>query len=149
MTDPVAGRRIPAGRGVAIAAGRRPRWTLAAQTDGRAQAILDMNPEPRIQKGHKHMFFTDANRSSSPSAPFAYDVAADPAVRGADPIELWDAWLFAAADAGLMLHAWLAAATSDKSWTHAGYLAALEREEHAARVLADRVAATSGSLSAS
>jgi hypothetical protein len=63
-----------------------------------------------------------------------------PRVADAEPIDLWDAWLFAEADASLALEAWLAAGTADKARAHVGYRAALEREEHAARVLADRMA---------
>jgi hypothetical protein len=93
------------------------------------------------------MFFIDNGRLTT-RMPVACDDAPDPGVRDAHPIELWDAWLFAAADAGLMLHAWLAASAGDKWWTHAGYRAALEREEHAARVLAGRVTAMAALLSA-
>lgn len=71
--------------------------------------------------------------------PVAYDDAPYPGVRDAKPIDLWDAWLFAEAEASLMLQAWLSAAISDKAGTHAGYRAALDREEQAARVLADRL----------
>ena len=93
------------------------------------------------------MFFTD-NGTPTTRMPVACDDAPHPGVRDAPPIELWDAWLFAAADAGLMLHAWLGASAGDKWWTHAGYRSALEREEHAARVLDDRLTATAALLSA-
>jgi len=55
------------------------------------------------------------------------------------PAELFDAWLFAEADAALALASWFAAPAADKADRHAGYLAALDRESHAAAVLADRV----------
>ena len=60
------------------------------------------------------------------------------------PIDLWDAWLFAEAEASLMLYAWLAAPTAEKASRHTGYRAALDREEHAARVLAEQPAAPRG-----
>jgi hypothetical protein len=89
------------------------------------------------------MFFArDSSMRTSP--PIAYDDGPDLGVRDAKPIDLWDAWLFAEAEASLMLRAWLSAATTDKMWTHAGYRAALDREEHAARVLADRLSAWVG-----
>jgi hypothetical protein len=85
------------------------------------------------------MFFADSDSSMRTSPPIAFDDAPDPGVRDAKPIDLWDAWLFAEAEASLMLEAWLSAGTADKGWTHAGYRAALDREEQAARVLADRL----------
>jgi hypothetical protein len=63
--------------------------------------------------------------------PLAGDVALD-----ADPIDLWDAWLFAEADASLALEAWTCAATDEKAMAYAAYKAALNREEQAALVLA-------------
>jgi hypothetical protein len=55
-------------------------------------------------------------------------------------IDLWDAWLFAAADASLALGDWRGAADADKSAAYTAYRAALDREEQAAVVLelADR-----------
>jgi hypothetical protein len=68
-------------------------------------------------------------------------ILADPysGLRYVKPILLWDAWLFAEAEASLMLDAWLSAPPTDKASRHAGYRAALDREEHAARVLAERM----------
>lgn len=54
----------------------------------------------------------------------------------AKPIDLWDAWLFAAAEASLALATWTRAVAGDKASAHATYVAALDREEQAARVLA-------------
>jgi hypothetical protein len=54
----------------------------------------------------------------------------------AKPIDLWDAWLFAEADASLALAAWTHAPDGDKASAYATYEAALDREEQAARVLA-------------
>ena len=57
----------------------------------------------------------------------------------AKPIDLWDAWLFAEADATLALATWTRAPDSDKARAHAMYAAALDREEQAARVLGLRL----------
>jgi PHP family Zn ribbon phosphoesterase len=59
---------------------------------------------------------------------------------GVKAIDLWELWLFAETEASLMLHAWQMAPFAEKASAHAGYRAALEREEQAARVLAARVA---------
>jgi hypothetical protein len=53
-------------------------------------------------------------------------------------IDLWDAWLFAEADASVALRDWSCAADADKSAAYAAYRAALEREEQAAVVLEDK-----------
>jgi hypothetical protein len=50
-------------------------------------------------------------------------------------IDLWDAWLFAAADATLALGDWSLAADVDKADAYAAYRAALDREEQAAFAL--------------
>jgi hypothetical protein len=50
--------------------------------------------------------------------------------------ELWDAWLFAEAEAGLALSAWCAAGRAHKAPAYAFYAAALAREAQAASVLA-------------
>ena len=57
-------------------------------------------------------------------------------VLDANPTDLWDAWLFAEAEASLALAAWTHAPDDDKASAHATYLAALDREEQAGRVLA-------------
>jgi hypothetical protein len=57
----------------------------------------------------------------------------------AKPIDLWELWLFAETEAALMLDAWRTASTGDKASAHAGYRAALDREDQAARVLAARL----------
>jgi hypothetical protein len=71
-----------------------------------------------------------------------------PTVRGGDvaysvlvakPIDLWDAWLFAAAESSLMLETWRNTASEQRPGAYAGYRAALEREEKAALVLANRL----------
>ena len=58
---------------------------------------------------------------------------------GLRPAELFDAWLFAEADATLALASWFAAPQTEKPDRHAAYLAALERESHAADVLQGRL----------
>jgi hypothetical protein len=55
------------------------------------------------------------------------------------PADLYDAWVFAAADATLALAAWLGAPSAAKRDAHAAYRAALDREEHAADLLAYRL----------
>jgi hypothetical protein len=50
-------------------------------------------------------------------------------------IDLWDAWLFAEADASLALGDWSCAPDAEKSDTYAAYRAALDREEQAAVAL--------------
>ena len=54
----------------------------------------------------------------------------------ANPIDLWDAWLFAEADASLALATWNHAPDVDKARAHAAYVAALDREQQAGLVLA-------------
>lgn len=54
----------------------------------------------------------------------------------AKPIDLWDAWLFAEAEASLALATWNRAPHGDKARAYAAYAAALDREEQAGRVLA-------------
>jgi hypothetical protein len=56
------------------------------------------------------------------------------------PAALFDAWLFAEADATLALAAWRAAATDDRAAAYAAYRAALDREAQAARTLQLRLA---------
>jgi hypothetical protein len=87
------------------------------------------------------MFFAARNISTRTTATVPYLDAVDLRVRDAKPIDLWDAWLFAEAEASLALQAWFAAVTADKAHAHVAYRAALDREEQAARVLADRVGA--------
>jgi hypothetical protein len=57
------------------------------------------------------------------------------------PAALFDAWLFAEADATLALAAWRSAASDDKAAAYAAYRAALDREAEAARKLELRLAA--------
>ncbi|MEA2273047.1 MAG: hypothetical protein QOI98_1755 [Solirubrobacteraceae bacterium] len=57
----------------------------------------------------------------------------------ASPIELWDAWQFAATEATLKLRIWFTAPSDDKSQAHTAYLAALDREQQAALVLGKRL----------
>ena len=57
------------------------------------------------------------------------------------PAALFDAWLFAEADATLALAAWRFAASDDKAAAFAAYRAALDREAQAATTLELRLAA--------
>jgi hypothetical protein len=56
-----------------------------------------------------------------------------------EPLELWDAWQYAATEATLKLRIWCTAPNESKEQAHATYVAALDREEQAARVLAYRL----------
>ena len=56
-----------------------------------------------------------------------------------DPLELFDAWLQAELDASVSLARWCDSEDGAKGDAHAAYLAALEREAHAADVLRRRV----------
>jgi hypothetical protein len=85
------------------------------------------------------MFFEGRNTRIRSSPPVVIDGRVAEGARDAEPIDLWDAWLFAEAEASLTLQAWMSAPDEDKAAAYAGYKAALEREEQAARVLADRV----------
>ena len=51
---------------------------------------------------------------------------------GPRPADLYDAWLFAAADATLALAAWRSASGRERGDAYVAYVAALDREEHAA-----------------
>ena len=57
------------------------------------------------------------------------------------PAALFDAWLFAEADAALALAAWCSAASDDKAAAYATYRAALDREAQTARMLELRLEA--------
>jgi hypothetical protein len=57
------------------------------------------------------------------------------------PADLFDAWLFAESDATLALAAWNQAPQSEKRPAHAAYVAASDREAHAASVLELRLRA--------
>ena len=57
------------------------------------------------------------------------------------PAALFDAWLFAEADATLALATWRSARSDDKAAAYATYRAALDREAQAARMLELRLAA--------
>jgi hypothetical protein len=56
-----------------------------------------------------------------------------------EPIDLWDAWKFAATEATLKLRIWFTAPSEHKAEAHVAYTAALDREEHAALVLGNRL----------
>ncbi len=56
-------------------------------------------------------------------------------------VDLFDAWLFAEAEATLALAAWKFAPSAEKADAYASYLAALDREAQAAKALELRVSA--------
>jgi hypothetical protein len=56
-----------------------------------------------------------------------------------DPFELFDAWVQAEHDASINLARWRDAENGAKGDAHAAYLAALDREAHAADVLRQQV----------
>ena len=58
--------------------------------------------------------------------------------------ELFDAWVFAETDSSLALAAWRSAPREHKRDAYAAYVAALDREAHAARLLAVRLAGAGG-----
>jgi hypothetical protein len=62
------------------------------------------------------------------------------------PADLYDAWLFAAAEATLSLATCLSAPTRETRDAYAVYVAALDREAHAAEVLAQRIRCTTRAL---
>jgi hypothetical protein len=74
-----------------------------------------------------------SSRANAPNRVVA--LSALDAPHAARLIDLWDAWLFAAADASLALADWSCAPDADKSDAYAAYRAALDREEQAALVL--------------
>ena len=57
------------------------------------------------------------------------------------PAALFNAWLFAEADATLALAAWRSAASNDKAAAYATYRAALDREAQTAQMLELRLEA--------
>jgi hypothetical protein len=61
-------------------------------------------------------------------------------------IDLWDAWLHAEQQAGVALRAWFTATRSSRQDAYAAYIAALDREEAAASLLAARLAVLAGEL---
>ena len=91
------------------------------------------------------MFFDTRKTRTSPKPLIAFDGDTAEGVCDAKPVDLWDAWRFAKTEATLKLRIWSTAANEDKTQANAAYRAALDREEQAARVLADRLrAATDG-----
>jgi hypothetical protein len=91
------------------------------------------------QEECQQMYVEDPKTRLETRPPTVLDGDVSYGVRDAKPVDLWDAWLFAAAESSLMLQAWRAA-PADLAGAYAGYRAALDREEQAALVLADRLA---------
>jgi hypothetical protein len=54
--------------------------------------------------------------------------------------ELYDAWAFAAVESALALEAWTSALNPEKGNAYSTYVASLDREERAAKVLAEGLA---------
>jgi hypothetical protein len=67
-------------------------------------------------------------------------------VRDLRLVDLRDAWLFAEAQAGVALHAWFSAPRQERQDAYAAYVAALDREEVAASLLAARLAILADSV---
>jgi hypothetical protein len=65
-------------------------------------------------------------------------------LRELQPIDLRDAWLYAEAQAGVALHAWFSAPRYERQDAYAAYVAALDREEAAATLLATRLTILDG-----
>jgi hypothetical protein len=66
-------------------------------------------------------------------------------LRDLQVIDLRDAWVSAEAQAGVALHVWFTSgARSDRQDAYAAYIAALDREEAAASLLASRLAVLAG-----
>jgi hypothetical protein len=84
------------------------------------------------------MYVEDPKTSLQTGAPTVLEADVSQWMLGTKPVDLWDAWLFAAAESTLMLQAWRVAAT-DRAGAYAGYGAALDREQQAALVLAGRL----------
>jgi hypothetical protein len=69
--------------------------------------------------------------------PFITDVVVDVPEYGAcNPADIWEAWQFAHADAEQAWRAWTDATPRGRRELHVAYVAALDREEQAAVVLA-------------
>jgi hypothetical protein len=77
-------------------------------------------------------------RDTSPQ-PLPHDALARIGARLISPAALFDDWLMAETEATLALEAWRAARVTRKRRAHARYLLALDREEHAAHLLASRL----------
>lgn len=65
-------------------------------------------------------------------------------LRDLEPIDLRDAWVYAEAQAGVALHAWYSAPRHERQNAYIAYVAALDREEAAATLLATRLAILAG-----
>jgi hypothetical protein len=80
-----------------------------------------------------HVKVLTLDRLSEPEPP--------PDLHDLAPADLFDLWLFAAVDCSLALREWMSADWDEKADAHAAYCAALDREQHAAGVLARRARA--------
>jgi hypothetical protein len=89
---------------------------------------------------------SDDNRRVAAGALAVSDARGSAALTLADLqlIDLRDAWHYAEAQAGVALHAWYSAARHERKDAYAAYVAALDREEAAASLLASRLAILDG-----
>jgi hypothetical protein len=85
------------------------------------------------------MFDASRRTSRHPAPAIAAGGGRVEGLHDAKPVDLFDAWLSAEAECGLALQGWCAAGVEEKAAAHTTYSAALDREEHAARVLRDRL----------
>jgi hypothetical protein len=112
----------------------------------------DKRPPERDSSGHRTgaqsrdwiersliMFSADRQPSYQPTQAITLEGGSVEGLHDAEPVDLFDAWLFAEAECALTLQAWSAAGVDEKAASHAAYSAALDREEHAATILRDRL----------
>lgn len=59
-----------------------------------------------------------------------------PPPRSDESLELWDAWVSAEVECDILLEGWYSAPPEEKESAYIAYLAALDREDHAAEYLA-------------
>lgn len=83
---------------------------------------------------------TSDHHSSTTASPSGLARKALLSIHQPRPAELYDAWLFAEADATLALAAWWEAPSDAKRDAYAAYVAAADREAHAADLLELRLA---------
>jgi hypothetical protein len=82
----------------------------------------------------------DDDRESTTASLGALSRFARRSLKRLRPADLFDAWMFAEADAALALARWRSARRAEKADAYAVYLAALDREAQAARMLELRLA---------
>jgi hypothetical protein len=85
------------------------------------------------------MFFVSRDIGMRSAPPIVFDEGAAENLLDATPIDLMDAWQFAANEATLKLRIWTTSPIEDQEQAYVAYAAALDREEQAALVLAHRL----------